>query len=185
MQTLDHRYWPVWVAIVFLIAAAAVNSQTQVVPNWLTYSAVLGAWIAGVCVWRGLLPSAGGGIGPALLLSALGLALLLPFYAVGFLGAGCVKANMALGGWIGCAVGAERGAKWLIGGAAVGFLLAVGGWWASQQYGLTTAAASQMFPAQAAFSLGAILTLVVMLRKAYETPAPAAEDTGWKNSPAA
>ena len=37
MQTLDHRYWPIWVAVVFLIVAAAINTQTQVVPNWLTY----------------------------------------------------------------------------------------------------------------------------------------------------
>ena len=120
MRALDHRYWPIWVAIVFLILAAGIDATTQSLPLWLTLSALLASWAAGWCVTREQLPSAGGGLVPALLLSALGLAILLPLYALGTLTVGSVLAGTVLGGWIGCAVSADRGAKWLAACAVAG-----------------------------------------------------------------
>ncbi len=175
MRALDHRYWPIWVAIVFLILAAAVNAGTQTVPNWLTYSAVLAAWVAGGCIGRGLAPSAGGGIASALVLSVVGLLVLLPFWANGIVGGDCVKANMALGGWIGCAVGIERGAKWLAASIVAGALLTAASAWMFQLYGMNTEALRQVFPAQAALSAGSVLTLVAMLRLAQEKENPSSE----------
>lgn len=185
MRALDHRYWPIWVAIVFLILAAGVNAQTQTVPNWLTYSAVLASWAAGWCISRGQAPSAGGGIGAALLLSFAGLLILLPFWASDLMGAGCVKANMALGGWIGCAVSLERGAKWLAGCVVAGALVTAVSSWMFQLYGMNINALAQVFPAQAALSAGSVLTLVAMLRLAQEAGKPAASEPVASNSPAA
>jgi prepilin peptidase CpaA len=135
MEKVDYRYWPIGVAIVFLALAAGLNAAFGVVPNWLTFPAILAAWVAGWCISRGTAPSAGGGFGSALLLAFVGLLMLLPFYAFGVMGAGCVKANMALGGWIGCAVSAERGAKWLIGGVMAGAVLIGLGCWSCLQMG--------------------------------------------------
>lgn len=185
MRALDFRYWPIWVAIGFMFIAAAIQGWTQSVPNWLTFSAVLAAWVAGWCVSRGDLPSAGGGIKSALLLSLLGLLLLLPCYALGILGAGCPKASMVLGGWIGCAVCLRRGATWLLACTAGGGLLTVAGAWLSRQYGMTSEAISLVFPAQASLSLGAILILVAMLKQAHELDPSAAEGSVSVNSPAA
>lgn len=185
MQNIDYRYWPIGVAIVFLAMAAGIHAATGLVPNWLTYPAILAAWVTGWCVSRGTAPSAGGGFGSALLLAFLGLLLLLPFYAFGVLGAGCVKANMALGGWMGCAVGAERGAKWLIAGVMSGAALIGLGCWSCLQMGMTVEAASQQFPAQFALSLGSILTLVVMVRRAFESGKPQVDDATWTGSPSA
>ena len=185
MQNIDYRYWPIGVAIVFLALAAGLNAAFGVVPNWLTFPAILAAWVAGWCVSRGTAPSAGGGFRPALLLAFVGLVMLLPFYAFGVLGAGCVKANMALGGWIGCAVGAERGAKWLIAGIMAGAVLIGLGCWSCLQMGMTVEAASQQFPAQFALSLGSILALVVLVRRAWESDKPQTDDATWTGSPTA
>jgi Flp pilus assembly protein protease CpaA len=186
MRALDHRYWPIWVAIVFLILAAGINSQTQTVPNWLTYSAIVASWIAGGSISRGIAPSAGGGFASALVLSFAGLLVLLPFWANDVMGAGCVKANMALGGWIGCAVCAERGAKWLAGCVVAGGVLTAFSVWTFQLYGMNISALAQVFPAQAALSAGSVLTLVAMLRlAANETDKQAAEHTVSNHLPAA
>lgn len=185
MRALDFRYWPIWVAIGFMIVAAAMQGWTQSVPNWLTFSAVLAAWVTGWCVSRGDLPSAGGGIRSALLLSLLGLLLLLPCYAVGILGAGCAKASMVLGGWIGCAVSLQRGAKWLLACTAGGGLMAVAGAWLSRQYGMTSEAIGLVFPAQASLSLGAIFVLVAMLKQAHEPDLSPGDGSLWNNSPSA
>jgi hypothetical protein len=185
MRALDHRYWPIWVAIVFLILAAGINATTQSVPNWLTCAALLASWAAGWCVTREQAPSAGGGMVSALLLSGLGLVMLLPLYALGILAAGCVLANAALGGWIGCAVSAERGAKWLAGCAVAGALLTAASSWMFQLYGMNTDALTQVFPPQAALSAGSILTLVAMLRLAQETEKPSIPESAASKSPAA
>lgn len=185
MRALDHRYWSIWVAIVFLILAAGINATTQTVPNWLTFSALLASWAAGWCITREQAPSAGGGMVPALLLSGLGLAILLPLYSLGILAAGCVLANTALGGWIGCAVSAERGAKWLAGCVLAGALLTAVSSWMFTLYGMNVDALGQVFPPQAALSAGSVLTLVAMLRLAQEAEKPAVSEPAASNLPAA
>jgi len=68
---------------------------TRRIPNWFTFSAIglgLGAqlWLGG---WAGLLS---GFLGVA-----LGFALFFPIYATGYMGAGDVKLQMAVGAWMG------------------------------------------------------------------------------------
>ena len=185
MRALDHRYWPIWVAIVFLILAAGIDATTQSLPLWLTLSALLASWAAGWCVTREQLPSAGGGLVPALLLSALGLAILLPLYALGTLTVGSVLAGTVLGGWIGCAVSADRGAKWLAACAVAGALLTVVGSWMFRLYGMNIDALAQLFPPQAALSAGGILTLVAMLKLAQDADKPATNEPAASKLPAA
>src|SRR4051812_3157601 len=84
--------------------AAAINVRTLRVPNWLSLGAAAAGLGAAVAVTNGLAPSAGGGLGSSLASALLGGLLLLPCYASGSLGAGCVKMQTAFGAWVGCAL---------------------------------------------------------------------------------
>ncbi len=85
-------------AAVFFFFAVASDVRSLRVPNLLTLPALLGALL--LSPWLGATP------GPleAALGAALGFVLLVGPYAVGGVGAGDVKALMALGAWIGPAV---------------------------------------------------------------------------------
>lgn len=68
---------------------------TKRIPNWITFPGLcLGiaaqAWVLG---WSG--------VGDGLLGVTLGLALYVPVYAIGYMGAGDVKLLMAAGAWLG------------------------------------------------------------------------------------
>jgi prepilin peptidase CpaA len=85
----------VWLVTAILVEAAVIDGLKLKVPNWLTFHFVAGglafsAWYAG---WMGLLFSFEGAV--------LGLALLLPLYAIGGMGAGDVKLMAGMGAWIG------------------------------------------------------------------------------------
>ena len=79
----------------FLSFAALSDLRSRRVPNLLTFPALLGALLVS--------PWLGGTSGPAeaALGAALGFGLLLGPYAIGGMGAGDVKALMALGAWLG------------------------------------------------------------------------------------
>jgi prepilin peptidase CpaA len=86
-----------WLVSAVLVVAAIIDGWKLKVPNWLTYP----------FAFSGLAVSAlPGGIGPweSLLGLAVGLALLLPLYAIGGMGAGDVKLLAGVGAWVGPAV---------------------------------------------------------------------------------
>jgi prepilin peptidase CpaA len=85
----------IWLVSLVMVAAAVIDGVKLKVPNWLTFPMVLSglafsAWHGG---WHGLVGSFEG--------AALGLALLLPLYAIGGMGAGDVKLLAGLGAWVG------------------------------------------------------------------------------------
>lgn len=82
-------------AAAFIFLAVASDVRFHRIPNWLTLPALFGALIAS--------PWVGATSGPleAAVGAALGLALLIGPYALGGMGAGDVKALMALGAWLG------------------------------------------------------------------------------------
>ena len=88
----------VWLVSVILVEAAVIDGLKLRVPNWLTFHLVIGglafaAWSHGVAGFLWALEGA-----------ALGLALLLPLYAIGGMGAGDVKLLAGVGAWVGPAV---------------------------------------------------------------------------------
>jgi prepilin peptidase CpaA len=86
--------WPIWFVTVTLIVAAVIDGLQLKVPNWITYPMILSGWAYSVIAfgWAGL--------GYSLLGTAVGLALLLPPYAIGGMGAGDVKLLAGVGAWV-------------------------------------------------------------------------------------
>lgn len=88
------QHWPVWLTTVLLIVAAVIDGIQLKVPNWLTFPMIISGWIyAGVAFgWEGFGWSMAGAF--------VGLALLLPAYAIGGMGAGDVKLLAGVGAWM-------------------------------------------------------------------------------------
>lgn len=86
--------WPVWLVTVTLIVAAVVDGFELKVPNWITFPLIASGWIYSVWTagWEGL--------GWSVLGTIIGLALLLPAYAIGGMGAGDVKLLAGVGAWM-------------------------------------------------------------------------------------
>src|SRR3954465_11975028 len=92
--------WPVLVVCAGMLAAAVIDWWKFKVPNKLTFPLIISGWVLGLANNFGLEAGAGG-VGAALVGTALGLALLLPIYAIGGMGAGDVKMTMGFGSGIG------------------------------------------------------------------------------------
>ena len=88
------EHWQIWVVTVVLILAAVIDGFELKVPNWITLPMVISGWRYSTVAfgWEGLLWSLMG--------TAMGLALLLPAYAIGGMGAGDVKLLAGVGAWI-------------------------------------------------------------------------------------
>lgn len=91
--------WAVWVVTLVLVVAAVIDGWKLKVPNWITFPMVITGWIYSACFsqavdtwWEGLLWSMVG--------TVVGLALLLPAYAIGGMGAGDVKLLAGVGAWV-------------------------------------------------------------------------------------
>ncbi|MEN6451993.1 MAG: A24 family peptidase [Thermoguttaceae bacterium] len=94
LPTVIHN-WPIWLVSAVLILAASIDGWKLKVPNRITYPLIIGGWIYATASfgWEGLAWS--------LLGTVVGLALLLPAYAIGGMGAGDVKLLAGVGAWIG------------------------------------------------------------------------------------
>lgn len=88
------EHWNVWLVTIVLIVAAVIDGFELKVPNWITFPFILGGWTYSACAfgWEGLLWSLGG--------TALGMSVLMAFYAIGGMGAGDVKLMGGVGAWI-------------------------------------------------------------------------------------
>jgi len=91
------RNWPVWVVTVVLVVAAVIDGWILKVPNWITFPMIISGWIYSVAFAS---PGGWEGLGWSLLGTAIGLALLLPAYAIGGMGAGDVKLMAGVGAWM-------------------------------------------------------------------------------------
>jgi prepilin peptidase CpaA len=89
--------WPIWVVSVTLVVAAVIDGLQLKVPNWITFPMILSGWVYSAVFspyagWEGLFFSLAG--------TVVGLALLLPAYAIGGMGAGDVKLLAGVGAWV-------------------------------------------------------------------------------------
>ncbi len=89
------EHWPVWLVTITLVVAAVIDGWQLKVPNWLTFPLVLSGIIYNTIAfgWAGL--------GASVLGTVVGLALLMPAYAIGGMGAGDVKLLAGVGAWVG------------------------------------------------------------------------------------
>jgi prepilin peptidase CpaA len=102
-QSFGHALasnWPVWFVSVVLVVAAVIDGKQLRVPNWLTFPMVMSGWLysaaAGYFSGDGMLM----GLAWSLLGTVVGLALLMPAYAIGGMGAGDVKLLAGVGAWL-------------------------------------------------------------------------------------
>ena len=93
MDTIINN-WPVWFVTLALVVAAWIDGKELRVPNWLTFSFIATGWIYSGFAF-GL-----EGLGWSLTGTVVGLALLLPAYAIGGMGAGDVKLLAGIGAWM-------------------------------------------------------------------------------------
>lgn len=89
--------WPIWVVTITLVVAAVIDGLKLKVPNWITFPMIVSGWIYSATLspyagWEGLTYS--------LIGTVVGLALLLPAYAIGGMGAGDVKLLAGVGAWV-------------------------------------------------------------------------------------
>lgn len=92
--------WPVWFVTLALVVAAVIDGIQLKVPNWLTFPFIISGWVYSVVAYG----MAGDGwligLGISLLGTLVGLALLMPAYAIGGMGAGDVKLLAGVGAWV-------------------------------------------------------------------------------------
>jgi prepilin peptidase CpaA len=89
--------WPIWFVTITLVVAAVIDGLKLKVPNWITFPMIISGWIYSSTLspyagWEGLVYS--------LLGTVVGLALLMPAYAIGGMGAGDVKLLAGVGAWV-------------------------------------------------------------------------------------
>jgi prepilin peptidase CpaA len=88
------EHFAIWLVTVTLVVAAVIDGWKLKVPNWLTFPMIVGGWVycGATLGWAGL--------GWSVAATAVGLALLLPLYAIGGMGAGDVKLLAGVGAWL-------------------------------------------------------------------------------------
>ena len=107
--------WHVKLVSVILIWAAWIDGKELRVPNWITFPMILSGLIYSTVV--------GGSLSSGLLGMAMGLACLLPLYAVGGMGAGDVKLMAGIGAWLGWQITLESFMVSVVVGAIMSVLM--------------------------------------------------------------
>jgi len=72
-----HQNWHVWLVTLILVVAAVIDGYKLKVPNWITFPMIAGGWAFSAMAFGG------SGLAWSLTGTAVGLALLLPAYAIG------------------------------------------------------------------------------------------------------
>ena len=123
--------WPIWFVTVTLIVAAVIDGIKLKVPNLITFPMILSGWIYSATLspwagWEGLMYS--------LIGTAVGLALLLPAYAIGGMGAGDVKLLAGVGAWVwGTATLYAFAVSAIVGGVIAVLMVVVGRGWSKHK----------------------------------------------------
>ncbi len=92
--------WHIWFLSTAMVVAAVIDGVKLKVPNWLTYPLIVSGW-AFSAISYGLNGDPWlEGLGWSLLGTLVGLAILLPAYSIGGMGAGDVKLLMGCGAWV-------------------------------------------------------------------------------------
>ncbi|MBN00236.1 MAG: prepilin peptidase [Planctomycetaceae bacterium] len=92
--------WPVWLVSITLVIAAVIDGIKLKVPNWITFPMIITGWVYSAWVAPSLGMAWYEGLGWSLFGTLVGLALLLPAYAIGGMGAGDVKLLAGIGAWM-------------------------------------------------------------------------------------
>ncbi len=166
MNLLSTTAWALWCACILMLIAAVYNARSLAVPNRLSLPAIVAGWLVALLVSAAVgIPSQSGGLPSSLVGTVIGFLLLAPFYVSGWLGAGCVKMQMAFGAWVGCALGFSAAARVTLFATLAGGLLtaisvlvtiAVQRWKAQEQASLR----SRFFPAQVTLSVGSVCGVI-------------------------
>ncbi|HEV7279160.1 MAG TPA: A24 family peptidase [Pirellulaceae bacterium] len=98
LETLAHT-WHIWFVSVVLIVAAVIDGIQLKVPNWLTFPMIVAGWAFSAASFAFAGEAWYVGLGWSVLGTFVGLALLLPAYAIGGMGAGDVKLLAGIGAW--------------------------------------------------------------------------------------
>lgn len=103
LEILRPEYWPLVVAMGVLVVAGLLYAVLGRVPNAFTFLAIAAGWATALAQPVLFGAPLAGGIGGSLICTVAGLLMLGKLYKFG-LGAGCLKAQMAFGAWVGCAL---------------------------------------------------------------------------------
>ena len=96
--------WQYWLVSVVLIVAAVIDGIQLKVPNWITFPMIISGWVFSAMTYGMAGEGWMVGLGWSLAGTAIGLALLLPAYAIGGMGAGDVKLMAGIGAWVHCRI---------------------------------------------------------------------------------
>ena len=118
--------------LVFLAVAGLYELKTYRVPNVLTLAAIVAALIF-AAVAPMFAPDREGGLATAFIGMLAGGVIMIPFYANGILGAGCVKAQIAFGAWVGSGYSLAPCLKLVLVGSVVAGLFTFGWYFLNQK----------------------------------------------------
>lgn len=117
--------WHVWFVTITLIVAAVIDGIKLKVPNWITYPMIISGWVYSMAAASAAGDTWYQGLGASLIGTLVGLALLLPAYAIGGMGAGDVKLLAGVGAWMHGSCTAYAFACTTITGAVLSVLMVV------------------------------------------------------------